>query len=159
MSSGGHFSLNMIINRPPPVVFAFLAEPANMTRWYEAVEQVTRSEGEPLRLGLRFEITRSLPGGVAVNIVEITELDPPRRITLESRSGPTPFRYRYTLEPTSTGTLLTLDARISAAGLAGPAAHLGPIATPLFKRGMKRNLGVLKALVESEPSDSVADMP
>jgi uncharacterized protein YndB with AHSA1/START domain len=147
----GDFSLTIAIEQPPAVVFAFVAEPTNMTRWYDAVDHVTVTAGAPIGRGTRFKTIRSLPGGRAINDVEITEYEPNRRLTVESRHDPTPFRYRYTLEPIGDGTVLTLSGRISGAGLAGPAAHLGPVATQLFKRGMKHNLDVLKRLVESEP--------
>jgi Polyketide cyclase / dehydrase and lipid transport len=122
-----------------------------MTQWYEAVDHVTLTPGQPIGLGLTFEIIRSLPGGPVTNRVEITDYEPPSRITVESTHGPTPFRYGYTLEPIASGTLLRLDGRITTAGLPGPAAHLGPIATLAFKRGMKHNLAVLKAVIEARP--------
>jgi uncharacterized protein YndB with AHSA1/START domain len=148
----GDFSLTIAIEQPPAVVFAFIAEPTNMTRWYDAVDQVTITAGIPVGLGATFEIIRSLPGDRAINDVEITEYQLNRRITMESRQGPTPFRYTYTLKPIGDGSVLTLDGRISGAGLPGPVAHLGAVATQLFKRGMKRNLDLLKGLVESESS-------
>ena len=146
------FSLTITIERQPAVAFAVIADPTNMTQWYDAVDQVTISQRDPVGLGARFEITRSLPGGRAINEVEITQYEPSWRITFESRQGPTPFRYSYTLEPLAERTLLTLNGRISSAGLAGPAAHLGAVATQLFKRGMKHNLEILKDLVEAQPA-------
>jgi uncharacterized protein YndB with AHSA1/START domain len=142
------FSLTTSISEPPTTVFAFLADPANMTRWYEAVEQVALRHDAPVGKGSRFQMIRSLPGGRAVNVVEVTEYEPDRRLTLESRSGPTPFRYAYTLDAVEDGTTLTLDGHISAEGLPGPAGHLGPLAARLFAQGMKRNLQTLKHLVE-----------
>jgi uncharacterized protein YndB with AHSA1/START domain len=145
------FSLTIAIEQQPAVAFAFIAQPTNMARWYDAVDHVTVTAGEPIGRGTRFETVRSLRGGRAINDVEITDYEPNRRITFVSRQGPTPFRYRYTLEPIGNHTVVTLEGRISGAGLVGPAAHLGPVATQLFKRGMKQNLDVLKRIVESEP--------
>ena len=147
----GAFRIEMTIDRPPAAVFAVLADAAAMPRWYEAVEAVVPTGPGPAQPGSRFEITRVLPGGRVHNDVELTELIPPRRVTLESRRGPTPFRYRYDLAPTTTGTRLTLAGEISAVGLPGPTAVLDPLATQLFKRGMTRNLSVLKQLVEDGP--------
>jgi uncharacterized protein YndB with AHSA1/START domain len=151
------FSLSMNISQPPKTVFAFLADAANMPRWYEAVEQVTLHPGTQVGKGSRFQLVRSLPGGRAVNVVEITEYEPDRRLTLESRSGPTPFRYAYTLDATDEGTALTLDGHIGAEGLRGPAGHLGALATRFFARGMRQNLRTLKRLLEVDnprPSSS-----
>ena len=78
-----------------------------------------------------------------------------RLVTLESRAGPTPFRYRYELQPNGQGTHLTLEGRISSAGLPGPLARVDSLATQLFKRGMKQNLSELKRIIEAaeRPTD------
>jgi uncharacterized protein YndB with AHSA1/START domain len=145
----GTFHLAIDIRRPPADVFAFIAELQNMPQWYEAVRQVTKTTAGPAAAGSRYRIVRSLPSGPAYNDVEVTEYVLNRSVTLESRAGPTPFRYRYGVEPTREGTTLTLDANISSAGLPGPAAHLGGIATQLFKHGMKQNLSELKRIVQT----------
>ena len=147
------FTLVIDIARSPAEVFAFIADPRNMPLWYDAVEEVTKTAPGAPGAGARYEVTRSLPGTRARNDVELTEYAPNRRITLESRSGPTPFRYRYGLEPSADGTVLTLDGCISGAGLPAPAVQLDRVATRLFKRGMARNLHVLKELVEARRVD------
>jgi uncharacterized protein YndB with AHSA1/START domain len=144
------FSLTTHISAPPKTVFTFLADAANMTLWYEAVDQVALRSDTEVGQGSRFQLVRSLPGGRAVNVVEVTEFEPDRRLTLESRSGPTPFRYAFTLFASEHGTALTLDGRISAEGVPGPAEHLGALAARLFSRGMQRNLRTLKHLLEVE---------
>ena len=93
-----------------------------------AIERVEITAGVATGAGTRFEIVRSLPGGRAINEVKITEYEPSRRITMESQEGPTPFRYRYTLEPSADGTRLRLDGRISSTGLAGPISRHDTIA-------------------------------
>jgi hypothetical protein len=85
--------------------------------------------------------------------VELTEHQLDQVVTIESRSGPTPFRYRYTLEPKGSATRLTLDGRISTAGHSGPMARLDGIATRLFERGMQQNLHQLKRNLEA-PSNT-----
>lgn len=144
----GTFQLQIAIDRPAADVFAIIADPATMPLWYDAVTQVTKTTPGPPTAGATYQITRSLPGGVAHNHATIAEHTPHRRVTLESRDGPTPFRYRYTLEPGGSATTLVLDGRISGAGLPGPVSHLDSLATQLFKRGMRRNLDQLKQLVE-----------
>jgi uncharacterized protein YndB with AHSA1/START domain len=145
----GTFRLTVDIRRPPADVFAFVAEPRNMPLWYEAVDGVTQTMEGPNGIGARYDVIRSLPSGHAHNDVEVTEHRPNSLFTLESRAGPTPFRYRYELLPSGSGTLLTLDGRISPAGLPGPVARVDPLATQLFKRGMKQNLNELKRTIEA----------
>jgi uncharacterized protein YndB with AHSA1/START domain len=137
------------ISRPTAEVFAVVAEPRNMPLWYDAVDHVSRTTDGSGGRGARYDVVRTLPGGRAHNVVELTEHRPDRRVTLESVSGPTPFRYRYTLEPTADGTRLTLDGSITSAGLPGPMGRLDGLATQLFTRGMRQNLDHLKRMLET----------
>ena len=145
----GTFRVRIDINRPATDVFAFVAEPRNMPRWYDAVERVAEVTPATPTRAAGYRITRSLPGGRANNIVEVTESRPNLTVTFESREGPTPFRYRYAVEPDASGSRLSLDAEISSAGLPGPLAQLDGVATRAFKQGMQHNLEGLKHLVES----------
>jgi uncharacterized protein YndB with AHSA1/START domain len=115
----GDFTLTITIERE--AVFSFVAEPSNMRLWYAAVDDVI-TDG-PRRIGARFRMTRTLPGGAVANDVEMTEFDPPRRLTLESIEGPTPFRYAYGLDAAAHGTTVTLAGRINGSGLPGPAGR------------------------------------
>jgi uncharacterized membrane protein len=148
-SAMGTFTVTVEINRPATDVYAFVAEPRNMPRWYEAVERVAEVTPATPTHAASYQITRSLPGGRADNIVEITESMPNLTVTFESCEGPTPFRYRYTVEPNGGESRLTLNADISSTGLPGPLAHLDGVATRAFKQGMQHNLEELKYLVES----------
>jgi uncharacterized protein YndB with AHSA1/START domain len=147
----GSFHLEIAIDRACEEVFSFVADPTTMPLWYDAVEHVTNTSAGPVATGTRYQITRSLPGGKAHNDVEITEYVTNRRVTLESRHGPTPFRYGFTLTPTRQGTTVRLDGQISGAGLPGPAGHIDQLTTPLFKHGMQRNLCKLKQIIEASP--------
>jgi uncharacterized protein YndB with AHSA1/START domain len=150
----GAFQLAIDIRRPPADVFAFIAEPQNMPLWYEAVQQVTETTANPTGAGSRYDIVRSLPNGPAQNDIEVVEYTLNHQVTIESCSGPTPFSYRYRVEPSHEDTTLTLNASITSAGLPGPAAHLGGIATQLFKHGMKQNLHQLKQILEAANNDA-----
>jgi uncharacterized protein YndB with AHSA1/START domain len=156
----GTFQLEVTIDRPRDDVFAVIADPTAMPLWYEAVEHVTKTSAGPAATGATYEVTRSLPGGRAHNTVEITEHEAHHRVTLESRDGPTPFRYRYTLQLRPGGaTSIMLDGRISGAGLPGPIAHLDPLTTQLFKHGMRRNLAELKRVIESTTASAATSQP
>ncbi len=144
------FTIDTDIARPPDVVFARLAAVEETPRWYSAVESAEPLTPAPLGVGSRFRMVRELPGGRAENEVEVTEFVPDQALTLQSRSGPTPFTYRYTLSPLAGGgTRLHLDGEISGAGLGGVAGLLAPLAPSLFARGMRTNLAAFKALVEA----------
>lgn len=141
------FQLSLDIAASPATVFDFVADFTTTPRWYSAVQGVDRIGGAS-GLGTRYAVRRQLPGGPARNEVEITTYESGREVTFTSLSGPTPFVYRYLVEPDGHGTLLTLEGTISGAGLTGPAALLGPLAERVFKRGMRDNLGLLKEILE-----------
>ncbi|MGH9035864.1 MAG: SRPBCC family protein [Acidimicrobiia bacterium] len=143
------FRISIDIDVPPAVVFDFVADTGNAPLWYEAVVSATRTSPGPIGPGTTHRLVRSLPGGQVENDVEITDYEPDRRITLTSRRGPTPFTYRYTLEPGRGSTRLDLSGDIRPEGLPG-AVLLGPFATLAFKRGMQHNLAALRGILETK---------
>jgi uncharacterized protein YndB with AHSA1/START domain len=147
----GTFEIAIRIARPASEVFDVLGDIEQTPSWYEAVVSATRTSPGPPGKGSRYRMVRSLPGGVVENEVEVTDYEPGRRVTLTSLSGPTPFQYRYTLEPVDGGdvTELTLVGDITADGLRGIPAALAPFATRAFRQGMGKNLDVLKRIVEA----------
>jgi hypothetical protein len=145
----GTFRVTVDIDRHATDVFAFVAQPCNMPRWYEAVDRVAEVTPKTANEGGTYEVTRSMPGGAVHNLVDVTESAPNLTVTFESRDGPTPFRYRYRVEPDGDGCHLTLDAEITSAGLPGLLGHLDGVATRAFRQGMQHNLDGLKHLVES----------
>ena len=147
----GTFETTITINRPAAEVFDVLADTEQTPLWYEAVVSAAKTSPGPVGRGSRYRLVRSLPGGLVENEVEITDYEPGRRVTLTSVSGPTPFRYRSTLEPAKrgAGTSVTLVGDITTEGLPGVPAALAPLATRAFKHGMGQNLAALKRIVES----------
>ena len=150
------FTIDLQIARPPGTVFAWLARIEDAPRWYSAVQAVEPVGPGPTRLGSRFRFRRQLGPMPVQNEVEVAEFDPDRILTLRSVSGPTPFRYRYVLEPSASGTLLRLHGEISGDGLPGLLSIVGGFAEPFFRRGMEANLRTLKGLIEGNETLSVA---
>jgi uncharacterized protein YndB with AHSA1/START domain len=145
----GAFNIDISISRNEHDVFAALSDVAAMPRWYEAVNEVVTLTPGISGLGARYMIRRTLPGGPVVNEVAVTEYVPDELFTIESIAGPTPFRYRYTLESTAGQTMLRLEGRITGEGLPGPLARIDVLVTQLFKRGMGDNLRKLSELIET----------
>ena len=149
----GTFEIATRIARPAAEVFDILGDPEQTPSWYEAVVSAKKTTPGPVGRGSRYRLVRSLPGGLVENEVEVTDYEPAHRVTLTSRSGPTPFRYQYSLEPVDdgAGTEVTLVGDITAEGLAGIPAALAPFATRAFRQGMGQNLAVLKRMLEAAP--------
>jgi uncharacterized protein YndB with AHSA1/START domain len=144
------FVIEIDIDKDPEIVFARLAEVEDTPQWYSAVQRVDPVAISPSGHGSRYRFMRQLPSGQAINEVEITEYVRPTVFTLQSRSGPTPFTYRYLLAPNQRGgTTLKLEGEISGEGLGGPLSLLAPLASSLFERGMRTNIATFKQLVEA----------
>lgn len=144
------FVIEIEINRGAELVFSRLARAEDTPLWYSAVQRVEQVAGSPSGAGARYRFMRQLPSGPAVNEVEVTEYERPTVFTLESRSGPTPFTYRYLLAPSAGGgTRLRLEGEISGEGIGGALSLLAPLASTFFERGMRANLASFKRLVET----------
>ena len=129
------FTTNITMARPIDDVFQRLADPAGFPAWNSAVERVeARGDG-------RYVMHRRLPSGPAVNELEVIERHPSTVFAVRTTSGPTPFVYRYELEPTDGGTLVTLRAEAEVPGPAVLVKHA-------LKRGVDANLATLKAILE-----------
>ncbi len=148
------FTIDIDIDRPPDEVFARLEAVEETPRWYSAVEAVERLTPVPLAVGSRYRFSRQLPGGRAVNEVEVTEHVPNEVFTLASRSGPTPFTYRYRLAPMPAAARASVlrarsAARVSAARCrssprsprASSRAACGPISGPSRRCSKPRERG------------------
>jgi carbon monoxide dehydrogenase subunit G len=131
------FETTVEIARPRDDVFDYVADPARFAEWNSAVESVV-----PLAPG-RYLMRRVLPSGPAANGLAI-EAHPPAGLTLRTIDGPTPFVYRYTFEPASAGTRITLQAEVE---LGGVAALLGPLAAHAVKRGVEANFATLREIL------------
>ncbi|MEJ2287484.1 MAG: SRPBCC family protein [Deinococcales bacterium] len=153
------FTLHTTVERPVEAVFAFLADSENAPRWYEAVVHAEKLTEGPVRRGTVYRMVRRLPQGRVENRVEVSELEPDRRVTLRSLDGPTPFTYRTTLEPHAGGTRVALEGTVSGQGLEGAAALLAPLASRFFERGMAENLRVLKRVLEAERGSAASRPP
>lgn len=142
------FTIGIDVDAPQQTVFNYLADATRTPEWYEAVRNAVKTSEGKTGEGTLFTFTRVLPQGEVANEVEISEFREPDLVTFASRSGPTPFVYRYRVEATPAGSRVTLEGSITGEGLAGPAALLAPFADKLFARSMTKNLKMLKMRLE-----------
>ena len=128
--------------------FSYIADGSRTPEWYEAVQSASKTTEGPPGEGTLYTFTRVLPQGEVINVVGVTQFQKPNLVEFTSQDGPTPFVYRYRVEPREAGSRVTLEGSISGEGLKGPTALLAPFAGKLFGRGMAQNLKALKARLE-----------
>ena len=139
------FETAVHVARPVDAVFAYVADPRHFPEWNSAVERVDAAPGPGSGVGARYVMHRRLPGGQAVNELEITAWEAPHAFAIRTTSGPTPFAYRYAFAPVDGGTDVRLDAEVA---LSGAAALAPPLAAHLVKRGVDANFAQLRRVLE-----------
>ncbi|MBW3664615.1 MAG: SRPBCC family protein [Actinobacteria bacterium] len=106
----------------PETVFAFLADPTNDPSWCSAVPTTEYVGGAPAgEVGARYRFTEGFkPEKALAGEVEITALEPPRRMESVATTPRRRYVLTYELEPTpGGGTRLTQTAQARFAGAAG----------------------------------------
>ena len=94
----------VMVSRPRPEVFAYLANPRNLPEWQSSVLE-TRMEAEgPVAVGSRWTEVRRVLGRKMEAGVEVTEYDPDRRFPVRSIAEPVRFLVEHTLEEAEGGT-------------------------------------------------------
>jgi hypothetical protein len=89
---------------------------------------------------------RDLPGGRAVNELEVVTSLRPHAFAIQATAGPTPFVYRYRFTTEGGETVVTLDAQVE---LPGAATLLPRVSRHAVKNGVDDNLATLKHVLEA----------
>ena len=106
----------IVIDRPPGEVFAFLANPENDPQWRRGVIELRHESGAGV--GARYAQKVSGPAGRSIAAdIEIVDYEPERLIGFRTTSGPVRPRGRYVLTPESEGTRVRFELEAEAKGL------------------------------------------
>ncbi len=142
-----------MIERPVVDVFEFLADGENGSKWNSAVLAVRKISEGPVGVGTKYWMARQLANRRVENTYEVIEFESNKKLSIEIKSGPTPFVYRYTFEAVEKRTNLSLMAEAEKEGLVevlGVKARLAPesFLTSFVKKGVESNFKTLKNLLE-----------
>ena len=138
----------IVIDRPPEDVFAFVTTPENDREWISTTVERQREKEGPIGVGSRIRAVDKFLGRRIDSTLEVTEHEPSTRSTIRLR-GPINASGSYVLEPVDRGTRFrwTLDADAGLGGL-----YLGKITDPLvtfvFRRRVRGDLRRLKEALE-----------
>jgi uncharacterized protein YndB with AHSA1/START domain len=131
-------SNEIVIDRPPAEVFAFLANAENDVKWRQGVIEIRRESGDGV--GTRYRQRVKGPGGRALAAdVEITEYRPNELIGFRATAGPVRPRGRYVLTPANGGTRVRFELESELRGLK-------KLMGPLVGRTMQNEVGALANL-------------
>ena len=101
--------LTVEIECPAQKVFAALTDLEHLPDWQSSA--VSAKPDGPLAVGTRIREQRTLMGRVLDNELEVTAYDPPRRFTLEGRSGSVPLSIDHELVEDDGKTVLHVQGK------------------------------------------------
>lgn len=127
---------SVFIARPPQEVFDFLAAPENIPVWDSSVVKAEPEGSGPVGPGSRARGTSKIVGRRFDWTIEVTEFDPPGRLTQKAVEGKLDFTVTSILEAAEGGTKYTY--RVDAAsGLGG---IFGKLADPFIEMAQTRTV-------------------
>ena len=116
------------INRSPEEVFRYLDDLSRHDEWQSQIEKIEVLTDPPTRVGSRAKETRRVPGMSREFTYELTEHDPPRKAAFRVINGPVRPFGAVTVEPSGSGSRVTLTLDFAGHGL------LGKLLAPLARR-------------------------
>ena len=145
------FTASVDIPRPAEELFAYLGDPARMPEYDSSTSEVKLEGFGPIGVGTRFHQIASFMGRRIDNLVVITEYEPGRRITCDSKEGSFPVTWTYTLSPTADGTRVDVNTHGDPKGFFGIAA---PLLKTMVRGKIVRELHRLGATLAANASNT-----
>lgn len=141
-----------LIGRPIEEVFDFAVDTRNEFKWNPKVRAMTKVTDGPIGLGTRMTAKWTISGHIEL---ECTEYDRPYRWAW-TNGGPIAVTVTVTLSEEAGGTRLrtAFDARAH-----GPARLFFPVFVRIMRKDEARNMGYLKACLESGRAAQVSPQP
>ena len=135
------------IDCPPEKAAAYLEDLARHGEWQAAIVEVELLTDPPLRVGTRgVERRRVGPGFTVSSPYEIVEHEPLRRFRYQVTAGPVRPSGTVRIEPSGTGTRVTVESNFAGHGL-------GKLFAPMVRRQAAKeiptDLQTLKSHLES----------
>ncbi|MGB0035910.1 MAG: SRPBCC family protein [Candidatus Acidiferrales bacterium] len=150
----GRNSVTVEIARPPAQVFRYLTDDELVKRWVGGLVEIKHLNADVPGVGARMHMVEEYKGESVPMDMEITGFEANRAIKFRIISAGDPSEGfteagEYVLEPTGTGTRLTLSATSEYQGFLPRLFE--PLITPEAQKKLKEDLARLKGLVEGEP--------
>jgi uncharacterized membrane protein len=136
-----------VIDRPVDVVAAYAGDPTNAPEWYANISSVQGQTPPPMAVGSRLAFVAHFLGRRIAYVYEVVELQPGRRLVMQTDGRPFPMRTVYEWEAVGDGsTRMTLRNVGRPSGLAALGSR--PMAAAM-RSATTKDLARLRALLES----------
>jgi hypothetical protein len=118
------------ISRSPDDVFAYLDQLDRHGEWQQAIVSSGDITPGPIRVGTRATDVRRVPGGMKTKVTyEITDYDPPRRVSFQGTNGPVRVAGTVTVEALDGGARSKVTLQLDFRG-----KGIGALFAPMARR-------------------------
>ena len=140
-----NLDFSALIDRPQKDVFAFVADPNNMSKWNSAVLSLEQIAPGAVGVGTKFKSIGEMMGRRIEGEMQITAYEPDTKCGFQVTAGPMQVNITLSFKTVGTGTKINLNAQGNPGGLFKLAE--GVLAGQV-KSMMEGNLARLKTVLE-----------
>jgi len=140
-----NLDLGTLIDKPMKDVFAFVANPNNMSKWNSAVVSLEQITPGAVAVGTKFKSVGELMGRRVEGEMQVTAYEPDTKCGFQVNAGPMQVNLTLTFKTVGTGTKIGLNAQGNPAGFFKLAEGL---MAGRVKSLMEENLARLKSVLE-----------
>ncbi|MFM8874951.1 MAG: SRPBCC family protein [Anaerolineae bacterium] len=140
-----NLDLGVLIDRPMKDVFAFVANPNNMSKWNSAVVSLEQVTPGVVGVGTKFKTVGEMMGRRIEGDMQVTAYEPDTKCGFQVQAGPMQVNLTMTFKTVGTGTKVSLNAQGNPGGLFKLAEG---VMAGQVKSMMEGNLARLKSALE-----------
>ena len=140
-----NLDLGTLIDKPVKDVFAFVTNPANMSKWNSAVVSMEQITPGAVGLGTKFKNVGEMMGRRIEGEMQVTAYEPDTKFGVQMNAGPMQVNMMVSFETVGTGTKISLNAQGNPAGFFKLAE---PVMAGRVKAMMEENIASLKSQLE-----------
>jgi carbon monoxide dehydrogenase subunit G len=147
-----HVSSTVSVKVPPAMAWSVVADFSRNPEWQNGMRKAEWVTEPPLAVGSRYIQHAGFLGREIRSLFEVVELEPGRRVTIDTIEGTFPITVTRTVVADGAGCLISADVRGDAGGLF---RLVTPLLRALVRRSVAGDYRRLKQLLESSggPND------
>ena len=142
-----NLDLSALIDRPVKDVFAFVANPNNMSKWNSVVLSLEQITPGAVGAGTKFKSVGEMMGRRIEGEMQVIAYEPDTKCGFQVNAGPMQVNMLLTFKTVGTGTKISLNAQGNPAGFFKLAEG---VMTGRVKSMMEENLARLKSVLEKD---------
>jgi carbon monoxide dehydrogenase subunit G len=140
-----NLDLGTLVDKPIQDVFAFVADPNNMSKWNSAVVSLEQVTPGKVGVGTKFKSVGEMMGRRIEGEMQVVAYEPDTKCGFQVNAGPMQVTMTMTFKTVGTGTKISLNAQGNPAGVFKLAEG---VMAGQVKSMMEANLARLKTSLE-----------